>query len=164
MLNHKTCLRSRGNTQVQGRHKRKAAPGTQGMLSMCLSGDTPHSDHLVTLRPDRSDQDEKRSLSSSRPPPLGRSLRSRRMRSATPTPDQPQTWRPLARILAPDRKDRARARNPRPNPVTTYQTLGVTPLGPDRAAVRAPAHTLAAVLGSTPRPACIQPGFQSLPG
>jgi hypothetical protein len=27
-----------------------------------LSGDTPHSDHLVTLRPDRSDQDEKRSL------------------------------------------------------------------------------------------------------
>jgi hypothetical protein len=27
-----------------------------------LSGDTPRSDHLVTLRPDRSDQDEKRSL------------------------------------------------------------------------------------------------------
>jgi hypothetical protein len=29
-----------------------------------LSGDTPHSGHLVTLRPGRSDQDEKRSVSS----------------------------------------------------------------------------------------------------
>jgi len=29
---------------------------------MSLNGDTPHSDHSVTLRPDRSNQDEKRSL------------------------------------------------------------------------------------------------------
>jgi hypothetical protein len=32
----------------------------QGFLS--FSGDTPHGGHLVTLRSDRSDQDEKRSL------------------------------------------------------------------------------------------------------
>ncbi len=31
---------------------------------MYLNGDTPHSGHLVTLRPGRSDQDEKRSLRS----------------------------------------------------------------------------------------------------
>jgi hypothetical protein len=34
MLNHRTCLRLRGNTQVQGRHGREAAPGTQGLLGI----------------------------------------------------------------------------------------------------------------------------------
>jgi hypothetical protein len=37
---------------------------------LSLSGDTPHSDHLVTLRPDRSDQDEKRSLNAAQNPVL----------------------------------------------------------------------------------------------
>lgn len=41
---------------------RSTASLTRGF--MCLSGDTPHGGHFVTLRPDRSDQDEKRSLTS----------------------------------------------------------------------------------------------------
>ena len=36
MLNHRTRLRSRGNTQAQHRRGRKAAPGTQRLLGIML--------------------------------------------------------------------------------------------------------------------------------
>jgi hypothetical protein len=49
MLNHRTCLRSREKTQAQGRHERKTASGTQGLLGI------PLRNTLVTRRnrPDR---------------------------------------------------------------------------------------------------------------
>jgi hypothetical protein len=51
MLNHGTCLLSRGNTQVQSRHERETAPGTQGLLGIMSHGNTPHSDQIDAIKP-----------------------------------------------------------------------------------------------------------------
>jgi hypothetical protein len=45
MLNHRTRLRSRGNTQAQGRHDRKAAPETQGLLGIAVTAETHRTRH-----------------------------------------------------------------------------------------------------------------------
>ena len=65
MLNHRTCLWSRGNTQAQGRRGREATPGTQGLLGTMPQADTP-----PTIRPSAEllqDQDEKGSLYPAQP-------------------------------------------------------------------------------------------------
>ena len=65
MLNRRTRLQSRGNTQAQGPNERKATPGTQGLLGTMRQGDTPY---LISPNArNRKDQDENCSLSAAEP-------------------------------------------------------------------------------------------------